>query len=393
MTTSTHSHPSSPSLADRLNTTALRGVTSRQVHEEIRRRAEERERQQVERNFEKLRREQTGRGGLLNFVRYFWHALEPRTRKLVEGWPLEAICNHLEALTFGDIPSNRLLMNVPPGFMKSLLVNVFWPAWEWGPCNMPHMRYISFSYSDEITTRDNNKMSRLVTSPAYKQLWGDRFTMTKTGPETGEPWGGNEIGWTDPRACYISFSYSDEITTRDNNKMSRLVTSPAYKQLWGDRFQMTKTGERRLENNQTGFKLATSVGGVSTGERGDRILLDDPHKVIKAESDVEREKTVQFVRESMSNRPNDEQSTIVVITQRLHEGDVSGDILTRDPIGRSPSCAIASAVLHPPKKSDGGLRGAELGFQRFLVSDRFELTHLLCAGLPRHVPVRKQGLS
>ena len=57
--------------------------------------------------------------------------------------------------------------------------------------------------------------------------------------------------------------------------MVRLVTSPAYQQLWGDRFQMTKTGERRLENNQTGFKLATSVGGVSTGERGDRILLDE----------------------------------------------------------------------------------------------------------------------
>jgi hypothetical protein len=74
-----------------------------------------------------------------------------------------------------------------------------------------------------------------------------------------------------------------EITTRDNNKMARLVTSPAYKQLWGDRFIMTKTGERRLENNQSGFKLATSVGGVSTGERGERILLDDPHNVIKAE--------------------------------------------------------------------------------------------------------------
>jgi hypothetical protein len=35
---------------------------------------------------------------------------------------------HLEAVTFGDI--NRLLINVPPGFMKSLLVNVFWPAWD-----------------------------------------------------------------------------------------------------------------------------------------------------------------------------------------------------------------------------------------------------------------------
>jgi hypothetical protein len=47
------------------------------------------------------------------------------------------------------------------------------------------------------------------------------------------------------------------------------------------------------------------AGGVSTGERGDRILLDDPHNVIKAESDLEREKTVRFVRESMSNRLND----------------------------------------------------------------------------------------
>jgi hypothetical protein len=52
--------------------------------------------------------------------------------------------------------------------------------------------------------------------------------------------------------------------------MVRLIQSPGYRQLWGDRFALTKTGERRLENNMTGFKLATSVGGVSTGERGDR---------------------------------------------------------------------------------------------------------------------------
>jgi hypothetical protein len=38
--------------------------------------------------------------------------------------------------------------------MKSLLTDVFWPAWEWGPY-MPYLRYICFSYSDEITTRDN----------------------------------------------------------------------------------------------------------------------------------------------------------------------------------------------------------------------------------------------
>jgi hypothetical protein len=53
---------------------------------------------------------------LIEFVRYFWPVLEPQT-ELVNGWPLEAICQHLEAVTFGEI--KRLLMNVPPGFMKS----------------------------------------------------------------------------------------------------------------------------------------------------------------------------------------------------------------------------------------------------------------------------------
>jgi hypothetical protein len=156
--------------------------------------------------------------------------------------------------------------------------------WEWGPCDPPHMRYISFSYSDEITTRDNNRMVRLIQSPAYQQLWGDRF-------------------------------------------------------------RLTNTGERRLENDMTGFKLATSVGGVSTGERGDRILLDDSHNVIEAGSDIEREKTVRFVREPMSNRLNDERSAIVVIMQRLHDADVSGDILRREAnYCQRPFAAIAIHV-------------------------------------------------
>jgi hypothetical protein len=120
-------------------------------YQERQRRHEETERQKIERNFAKLRREQSGRGSLINFVRYFWHTLEPQSRKLVEGWPLEAVCLHLEAITFGDI--TRLLINVPPGFMKSLLSDVFWPAWEWGPMNMPHLRYVAFSYSDTIARR------------------------------------------------------------------------------------------------------------------------------------------------------------------------------------------------------------------------------------------------
>ncbi len=70
-------------------------------------------------------RQQELPGGLLAFIRYFWHILEP-ARPFVEGWPVEAVCAHLEAITRGDLTGERvltrLLANVPPGFMK--------PVWE-----------------------------------------------------------------------------------------------------------------------------------------------------------------------------------------------------------------------------------------------------------------------
>jgi hypothetical protein len=51
-------------------------------------------------------------GGLIAFVRYFWKVLEPE-RKLADGWPLWAMCEHLEAVTRGEI--QRLLINIFPG--------------------------------------------------------------------------------------------------------------------------------------------------------------------------------------------------------------------------------------------------------------------------------------
>ena len=68
---------------------------------------------------------------LAYFIRKAWHVVEPETT-YVEGWHVKLIAMHLEAITNGeeidDRPYNRLLINVPPGMMKSLLVNVFWPA-------------------------------------------------------------------------------------------------------------------------------------------------------------------------------------------------------------------------------------------------------------------------
>jgi predicted phage terminase large subunit-like protein len=203
-------------------------------------------------------------GGLLSFVRYFWHILEPG-RKFVDGWPLEAICEHLEAVTYGEI--TKLLINVPPGFMKSMLVDVFWPAWEWSAMKMPHLRYVAFSYSASLTERDNGKFRDLMAHSDFKLMY----------PE----------------------------------------------------IRLRKTGETKITNYDHGYKLATSIGGVGTGERGDRVILDDPHNVKESESDVVREETVRWFHEAMHSRLNDiEKSAIVIIMQRVHENDVSGEILS-----------------------------------------------------------------
>lgn len=213
----------------------------------------------------RLRASFLGDGGLLRFVKHFWNVLEPQT-PFVEGWILECVCDHLQAVSEGRI--TRILINVPPGFMKSLLVDVFWPAWEWATFG-PHLRYVTFSYSAMLTERDNRRFGALVTSQEYQELYGDKV-------------------------------------------------------------QIVKLGDRIVSNKSTGWKLASSVGGVGTGERGDRIILDDPHNVKEAESEIIRSETARWFRESMSNRLNDmERGVIVVIMQRLHGDDVSGVILDK----------------------------------------------------------------
>src|ERR1700731_329269 len=103
------------------------------------------------------------------FVEMMWSILEPET-PLGGGWVLRLMCDALMAVTDGHI--HRLILNVPPGCMKSLLLNVFWPAWEWGPCNKTWMRYCSVSYATSLPERDNVRFSRLISSQLYQKCWG-----------------------------------------------------------------------------------------------------------------------------------------------------------------------------------------------------------------------------
>lgn len=203
-------------------------------------------------------------GGLLSFVKYFWHVLEPDT-PFMSSWVLEAVVEHLEAVTFGEI--KNLLVNVFPGSMKSMTLDVFLPAWEWGPMDLAHLRYIAFSYSSGLTERDNEKFRDLITSPDYQAMYGDRVNLRKV-------------------------------------------------------------GARKVSNSKHGWKLATSVGGIGTGERADKLFLDDPHNVKESESKTVITETVRWFRESMSDRLNNiDTGSKIVIMQRISDVDVSATIL------------------------------------------------------------------
>jgi predicted phage terminase large subunit-like protein len=102
-----------------------------------------------------------------------------------------------------------------------------------------------------------------------------------------------------------------------------------FTKYWGDRFEVTQTGVGKLANDKTGWKLATSVDGVGTGERGDRVLLDDLISVKQADSPVVRGVAQRYIRETLPTRMNDPQaSAIVAIEQRTHEDDATGTLLS-----------------------------------------------------------------
>lgn len=214
-----------------------------------------------------IRRERMRRDAersLYEFVKQSWHVVEPGV-PFVPGFHIESICEHLEAVTRGEI--RRLLINIPPRHSKSTIVSVMWPIWEW--ITAPQQKYLCASYSGTLSIRDNLKARRLVQSPWYQERWGSRFALA------------------------------------------------------GD-----QNAKQRFENDKTGYRLATSVGGTATGEGGSRLVLDDPHNAQEAQSDAVREAAIEWFDMVWSTRLNDPKKDVMVtIMQRLHENDVSGRIL------------------------------------------------------------------
>lgn len=199
-----------------------------------------------------------------------WRWVDPSP--FIGGWHLEAIAEHLEAViqhVLGhDGGISRLLINVPPRTGKSTTTSVGWPSWTW--IDNPQIRFLFTSYAERLAVRDARKSRQLINSRWYQERFGSSFAL---------------LG--------------------DQNEKSR------------------------YENDKGGYRLSSSFGGSATGEGGDIIVADDPHKAEDAQnSDDLREDVIEEWQTTYSSRLNDpETGAFVVIMQRLHEKDLAGHLI------------------------------------------------------------------
>jgi predicted phage terminase large subunit-like protein len=210
---------------------------------------------------------------LRHFIKYAWPHIDPAD--YVANWHIDAIAEHLEAVADGEI--RRLAIMMPPRHMKSLSVNVAFPAW----------------------------------------VWAQRRRSPLTGPGVG----------------FLSTSYAQHLSIRDNLKCRRLLDSGWYQWGWGDRFKLTgdQNTKIRFENDRGGYRIASSVDGTATGDGGDIIIIDDPISAQDALSATIRATANEWFDGTMSTRLNDPKTgAYIIIMQRLNEDDLVGHVLGKD---------------------------------------------------------------
>lgn len=203
------------------------------------------------------------RRSLRTFIELAWPLVE--SASFVPGWHIDAIAEHLEAVTRGQI--RNLLITIPPRHTKSTIVSVMWPCWEW--IDGPSRRWLFASYAESLAIRDNVRSRRLIQSAWYQTNWGGRY------------------------------------------------------QFAGDQNE-----KRKVETDHGGHRIAVGTGGSATGEGGDRLVIDDPHNVGEIESAVVRTGTLDWHDQVWSTRANDPKTTArVIIMQRSHCDDLAGHVL------------------------------------------------------------------
>lgn len=248
---------------------------------------------------ERLRRDPYDVIPFIDFIRQAWPVLEG-ARPFVENWHIEQLAAAGERIARGEI--RRAAVNVPPGFMKSLLFSVLLPAWIW-------------------TIPEDH--------PDY------RFNVSST---------------------IINAAHSMRLSLRDAVKMRKLLRSGWYKATFPTcELVAGEDSKGKYSNTAGGERLATSTGADTTGFRGDLLIADDLISARKASYKKQLEACSDWAREEWHSRVNDaEESAQMYIGQRLAKGDVFGTI-RKGLLGSGWHWAIVTGefdpTISPPENS------------------------------------------
>jgi len=99
---------------------------------------------------------------LFEFVKQAWPQIEG-DNPFVPSWHIEAICEHLEAASRGQI--KKLLISVPPRTSKTTIISIMWPSWAW--LKNPGLKFLFSSYAQKISWEHSRLCRMLIESPWY----------------------------------------------------------------------------------------------------------------------------------------------------------------------------------------------------------------------------------
>jgi|HubBroStandDraft_6_1064221.scaffolds.fasta_scaffold118897_2 predicted phage terminase large subunit-like protein len=203
------------------------------------------------------------RRDLASFVRKVFGTVSPGV-PFLPNWHIEAMCHELARVVSGE--TKRLIITIPPRHLKSICASVALPAWVLG--HDPTRRIICVSYAQDLAIKHGNDCRVVMTSDWYQRLFR------------------------------------------------------------GTKIDDAKNTETEVMTTKRGSRLSTSVGGTLTGRGGNMIIIDDPLKPADGMSDTARERHIEWYSTTLISRlDNKEQDAIIVVMQRLHEGDLVGHLL------------------------------------------------------------------
>ena len=230
------------------------------------------------------------RNDLGTFIERAFYEINPH-EEFIAGEYIDLLAATLEKCRTGQ--TKRLILNLPPRTLKSHAASVAFPAWLLG--HDPARQIICASYGQDLADKHARDCRTVMGSSFYKEVFSrTRLSADKT-------------------------SVNDFMTTAQ------------------------------------GVRMATSVGGVLTGRGADVIILDDILKPDDALSETRRKAANDWYFNTLLSRLNSkEHGIIIIVMQRLHQEDLVGEVMDREPWEVLSLPAIATCDERHPYQTPFG---------------------------------------